>query len=130
MKGGVDGLMLDSAPPTAGKSSKKRGGQALQKERRASPPSINLPTPLPPSPRLPTSLALRRTSRRTGALRRTSRRAGFGLAVRPSQPKRLLWQSRQGKEIRVCQKMVAVPNGGSLRGFRPDFQANFKGFLA
>jgi len=34
MKGGVDGLMLDSAPPTAGKSSKKRGGQALQKERR------------------------------------------------------------------------------------------------
>ena len=42
----------------------------------ASPPSINLPTPLPPSPRLPTSLALRRTS----VLRRTSRRAGFGLA--------------------------------------------------
>jgi hypothetical protein len=37
------------------------------------------------------------------------RRVNFGLAVRPSQPKRLLWRSRQGKEIRVSRKTVAVP---------------------
>jgi len=35
-----------------------------------------------------------------------------------------------GNEILSRGKMVAVPNAAPLRGFRHDFQANFKDFIA
>jgi len=54
-----------------------------------------------------------------GQALQTEWRVNFGLAVRPLQPKRLLWRSRQGKETR-CRAGPSI----SLRADEPNCPAS------